>query len=312
MKMITYIINLFMFLSVLPGCGRALDNADFIPDYEYNASGNVETPDEPDETVPDKVEANQLKVISFNVRVGSADSNTKNAWDQRKAAIPAIIKKENPTVFGVQEALKMQIDYMKENLPEYDAVGVGRDDGKSSGEHMSIFWKKDVVTLEKSGTFWLSQTPDTPSKGWEANYYRTATWAVFKVNATGKRFFYMNTHLDHQAQLARENSIVLICSKIQELNPDGYPAVLTADFNSKTTDAIFDPLKAVMQDARATAPITDNLGTYNGWGASDSVIDHIFYSGLTVQRYRTIRDAYLGIRYASDHYPISAMFEFMD
>ncbi len=130
--MITYIINLFMFLSVLPGCGRALDNADFIPDYEYNASGNVETPDEPDETVPDKVEANQLKVISFNVRVGSADSNTKNAWDQRKAAIPAIIKKENPTVFGVQEALKMQIDYLEEHLPEYDAVGVGRDDGKPS------------------------------------------------------------------------------------------------------------------------------------------------------------------------------------
>ncbi|MCM1177929.1 MAG: endonuclease/exonuclease/phosphatase family protein [Clostridium sp.] len=312
MKKITYLLCIFMLSFAVPGCGKNLDNADFIPEFVYDGSGEAPEPEEPGEIVPDKVAVNQLKVISFNVRVGTGDANTKNAWDLRKKAIPAILKKENPTVFGVQEALKMQMDYLKEQLPGYDAVGVGRDDGKEKGEYMSIFYRKDVVTLEKSGTFWLSQTPDKPSKGWEANYYRTATWAIFRVNATGARFFYMNTHLDHQAKLARENSILLICSKLKELNPEGYPAVLTADFNSRTTDAIFNPLKAVMLDARATAPVTDNLGTFNGWGASDSVIDHIFYNGLDVLSYRTIRDVYYGIQYASDHYPIAGLFEFTD
>ena len=309
-KMILFSFLVFMSLCSFPGCGKALDNSGFIPEFVYDGSGEDIGNEQPGETVPDNVPVDQVKVISFNVRVGTGDKNTKNAWDLRKKAIGPLLTKENPTVFGVQEAIKEQMDYMKQVLPDYDAVGVGRDDGVEKGEHMSIFWKRDVVIMEKSGTFWLSQTPDVPSKGWDANYYRTATWAIFKVKATGERFFYMNTHLDHQARLARENSILLICDKLRELNPEGLPAILTADFNSKTTDAIFDPLKLVMEEARAAAPVTDNLGTFNGWGTSDSVIDHIFCSGFSILSYRTIRNVYLGVQYASDHYPISAMLKF--
>lgn len=311
MKRALYLFCIFSLAFAFPGCGRTLDNADYVPGFVYDGSGDGNNDDNnPGEIIPDEVGTNCVKVISFNVRVGTGDNNTVNAWDIRKKAVPVLLTKENPTVFGVQEALKAQMDYMKENLPDYDAVGVGRDDGKEKGEYMSIFYKKDVVTLEEWGTFWLSQTPDIPSKGWDATYYRTATWAIFTVKATGKKFFYMNTHLDHIAQLARKNSILLICDKIAQLNPEGYPAILTADFNSPTTDAIFDPLKLVMKDARATAPVTDNLGTFNGWGASNSVIDHIFYSGFGIESYRTIRDVYLGVQYVSDHYPISAMLEF--
>lgn len=312
MKKITFLISMLFLMSAIPGCGKTMDNADFIPDYVYDGSGNNGGADEPGDILPDKIPVNQVKVISYNVRTGNADNNTANAWDLRKKAMPVLLTKENPTVFGVQEAITVQMDYLKENLPEYSAYGVGRDDGKAAGEYMAIFYRTDAVTLEDAGTFWLSQTPDVPSKGWDANYYRTATWAIFTVKATGMKFFYMNTHLDHIAKLARENSILLICDKMKELNPEGYPAILTADFNSVTTDVIFDPLKAVMEDARATAPVTDNLGTFNNWGASSSVIDHIFYNGFKALSYRTIRDVYLGVQYTSDHYPIAAVLEFME
>lgn len=288
------------------GCSETLDNADFIEDYVY-----PEDPSDPgDGTDPDVVGENQVKVISFNMRTGGADNGTQNAWGARREGIPAMMAKENPTVMGVQEALSYQLTFVTENVPGYEYYGVGRDDGGSTGETMAIFYKTDVVELGDHGTFWLSETPDEVSYGWDAAYRRTATWAFFTVKATGKKFFYINTHLDNEGSEAREQSIRLICDKLAELNPDGYPSILTADFNSTMDDAIFDPLKMVMHDARTDAAVTDQFGTYNGWGTTTSTIDHIFYSDFTPLEYHTIMDRWNGVQYISDHYPISALLEF--
>ncbi len=288
------------------GCSETLDNADFIEDYVY-----PEDPSDPgDGTDPDVVGENQVKVISFNMRTGGADNGTQNAWGARREGIPAMMAKENPTVMGVQEALSYQLTFVTENVPGYEYYGVGRDDGGSTGETMAIFYKTDVVELGDHGTFWLSETPDEVSYGWDAAYRRTATWAFFTVKATGKKFFYINTHLDNEGSEAREQSMRLICDKLAELNPDGYPSILTADFNSTTDDAIFDPLKMVMHDARTDAAVTDQFGTYNGWGTTTSTIDHIFYSDFTPLEYHTIMDRWNGVQYISDHYPISALLEF--
>lgn len=288
------------------GCSETLDNADFIEDYVY-----PEDPSDPgDGTDPDVVGENQVKVISFNMRTGGADNGTQNAWGARREGIPAMMAKENPTVMGVQEALSYQLTFVTENVPGYEYYGVGRDDGGSTGETMAIFYKTDVVELGDHGTFWLSETPDEVSYGWDAAYRRTATWAFFTVKATGKKFFYINTHLDSEGSEAREQSIRLICDKLAELNPDGYPSILTADFNSTTDNAIFDPLKMVMHDARTDAAVTDQFGTYNGWGTTTSTIDHIFYSDFTPLEYHTIMDRWNGVQYISDHYPISALLEF--
>ncbi len=218
--------------------------------------------------------------------------------------------KENPTVFGVQECLLSQREYILEQLPAYDCIGVGRDDGDKSGEQMAIFYHKDVVSVDASGTFWLSETPDKPSKGWDAQYKRSATWAMFTVKATGKKFFYINTHLDHSGQMARANGIRLLCEKLAELNPDNHPAMVTADFNSETSEEIFTPLKLVMKDARETAPVTDKYGSYNAWGQKSLNIDHVFYSGFKALEFRTIRDIYSGVQFVSDHYPVAALLEF--
>ena len=306
MKKMTFLISVLFMGLAAAGCSETLDNADFIEDYVY-----PEDPSDPgDGTDPDVVGENQVKVISFNMRTGGADNGTQNAWGARREGIPAMMAKENPTVMGVQEALSYQLTFVTENVPGYEYYGVGRDDGRSTGEMMAIFYKTDVVELGDHGTFWLSETPDEVSYGWDAAYRRTATWAFFTVKATGKKFFYINTHLDNEGSEAREQSIRLICDKLAELNPDGYPSILTADFNSTTDDAIFDPLKMVMHDARTDAAVTDQFGTYNGWGTTTSTIDHIFYSDFTPLEYHTIMDRWNGVQYISDHYPISALLEF--
>ncbi len=263
-----------------------------------------------DEIVPDEIADNQIKVISFNVRTSALDTGTGHAWYNRKEACRALLKKENPTVFGVQEATPTQMSYFEANTG-YTAIGVGRyNDGRNDDETTGIFYNEDRVTLEDWGVFWLSETPGEVSKGWDANDNRTATWALFTHKFTGKKVFFINTHLDNIGVEARKNSITLIVDKLAELNPGGYTTILTADFNSSTDDVIFDPLKAALLDARGTAIVTDGGNTYNNWGNGGSVIDHIFYSGLTIKKFSVIRDVYLNVTYCSDHWPISALFQF--
>ncbi len=307
------ILLLFALCVLAFGCSD--DNVQpppFIPNTGNTGDGGSGNTGVTNPNEPIALEAGQLRVISFNIRTGTSDKNTQNAWDNRKTASPAFIKHHKPTVFGLQEALDFQISYLKSELPEYDCYGVGREDGKSKGEHMSIFYRKDDVDLEQSGTFWLSETPDSPSKGWDASYKRSATWGIFKHKGTGLRFFYINTHLDHKGALAQENSILLIIEKMKALNPKGYPAILTADFNVEFSDPIFLPLQKVMQNAREVSPRTDHITTFNDWGPGIKIIDHIFFSGFKPIEYRTILNNYEGVVYVSDHYPISAVLEFED
>ena len=209
----------------------------------------------------------EIKVMSYNIRLSSGTEKADSIyhWQHRKEASLNLMHEENPTVFGLQEACPDQMDYMVENLPEYGYIGVGRDDGKRKGEFMSIFYKKEEVELIDGGTFWLSETPDEVSKGWDAACFRTCTWALLKKKDTGKKFVYMNTHLDHKGKVAREESIKLIVERAEKLTGGKLPVFITADFNSPTSNAIFKPMQEAMLDARVEAPVTDDRGTLNCW-----------------------------------------------
>ena len=250
---------------------------------------------------------NTIKVISYNVRVSGGDG--ENHWDKRKHASINMINEEKPTIFGVQEAKPDQMAYLVENLPQYGHIGVGREDGKSSGEHMSIFYLKDEVELLDGGTFWLSETPEEPTKGWDAACKRSCTWTKLKMKDTGKEFAYINTHLDHVGKVAQREGLALICKRFAEIVPVGMPAFLTADFNALTTDPIFEPLNAEMFDAREMAPETDRRATFNGWKEGDEnnpnrVIDHIFFRGAEAHTFKVLRDKDYGAPFISDHYPV--------
>lgn len=250
--------------------------------------------------------ADEVKVISYNIRlINSKDG--PNEWKYRAEASPAMIKDYAPDIFGVQEALPEQVAYMQKELPKYGCVGVGREDGISKGEHMSIFFNKKTVELLEWGTYWLSETPDEPSKGWDARCKRTATWARMKMKDSGKEFFYVNTHLDHRGVVAQQKGLDLIVKRIAAMNPDWLPMILTGDFNVEPKNPVLNELNTRMLSARVTAEKTDSRATFNGWGERALVIDYIYYSGFsTCSEYETIVRQYKDKPYISDHYPIVA------
>lgn len=251
-----------------------------------------------------------LKVMSYNIRLGSANDGT-NSWALRYPATAEMIEDQMPDIFGVQEALAPQIRFIEDNFVDYKSVGVGREDGKNDGEHMSIFWNKKTVSLLKWGTFWLSETPEKPSMGWDAACKRTATWALMKCKKTGKKFYYVNTHLDHKGAEAQKNGLKLIVDRIDDINPEGYPMILTGDFNITPDNPNLVELDSKMQSVRKVAEKTDNHDTFNGWGKGKGVIDYIYASGFSAYpEYQTITKKYADRKFVSDHYPICAVLVF--
>ena len=256
----------------------------------------------------------EIKIMSFNIRTSGMDKDTPNHWDNRKEAVLALIKDQMPDIMGVQEAtFTNQWLWLKDKLKSagYDGYGVNRQTGNESGagECPGILWNGNVIEKIEVGTFWLSETPDTPSKGWDANYYRTATWGLFKHIATGQIFFMVNTHLDHESTTAQIEGMKLIEQKLLEYEWD-YPLYLTGDFNVVSTDKALDGVREFMRNARTYATVRDTNPTVNGFGTSSSrkQIDHIYYSDyLKAVEYYTIMDAYEGVTYVSDHYPIYAI-----
>ena len=251
-----------------------------------------------------------LKVVSFNVRLVKG-SDGDNAWEFRKEASPAMFKAVRPDVLGIQEAYPEQENYILENCPGYKAVGVGREDGKDEGERMSIFWNTKTIQMLEWGTFWLSETPDEPSSGWDARYKRTATWGFFEVKKTGRQFFYVNTHLDHRGVVARREGLALVRAEIARRNPDNLPMVLTGDFNIPQSDSLIVAFSEEMKNARVTAEVTDTLASFHGWGTTGKVIDYIFYDGFSAcKSFKTHTETFAEKPYISDHYPIEAVLKF--
>ena len=278
-----------------------------------DSSGEDIIPDEPVEQWQKYPEQGQLKIMSFNVRYGSAkETNPMNGWEFRKAACVEMIRDHKPTLIGFQEAIyTTQWRFFQDELAaEYEGFGVGRDDGAEKGETMGILYRKSEIRRLKEGTFWLSPTPDVCSKAveWGAGHFRTATWGIFEYIATGEKFFFMNTHLDVKS--TRDNAMKLIAERIKMYNPDDLPVYLAGDFNADSSDKIFNNI-GNLKNTRLYAPAerSDHGPTANSWtGESKSVIDHVYCSKhLTVYEYRTIRDAYSGVTYLSDHYPIYAI-----
>lgn len=249
-----------------------------------------------------------IKLISYNLR-NSGAKDGDNSWSKRRPATPQMIRQEAPDVFGVQEGLIDQLQYIDTECPQYARVGVGRDDGAEGGEIMAVYYLRDRFELVDSGTLWLSETPDRPSRGWDGACNRTMTWAELRDRTSGKTFFYFNTHLDHKGKTARAEGVKLVVAQIAAIAGKA-PAILGGDFNTPTDSPIFRPLTKTMKSARDKAPETDREGTFNGFGSAPDtiVIDHLYFRGkLKCLRFATLTGDY-GAPYISDHYPISMTF----
>ena len=250
-----------------------------------------------------------LKLISFNMRTAWGRDGD-NSWMNRRSASVEMLRREAPDVMGVQEAMQEQLLYLDAECPQYARVGEDRDGGAEGGETMAVFYLRDRFDLLADGTFWLSETPDRVSRGWDAACNRTVTWVELRDKMSGRTFFYFNTHLDHQGKQAREESVKLIISKIRAIAGPRAAVILGGDLNAPGDSPVFRPLVQWMKPARAKVAVSDAKGTFNGFGtAPDTIIlDHLFFRGrIRCLRFATL-DGNYGAPYISDHYPIEMVF----
>lgn len=250
-----------------------------------------------------------LKVMTYNIRLNVA-SDGENAWPLRKDYFTSQIQFYEPDLFGIQEALPDQVADISNALKQYATVGIGRD-GEGKGESSNIYYKKDRFKVLETQTFWLSETPDQISKGWDAALNRVCTYALLSDKTTGKRFWVFNTHLDHIGEIARTQSIKLILSKIEAVNNPDYPVIFMGDFNSEPDSERIISLKKEMIDTRSVSENTPfgPSGTFNGFKHNKPVthlIDYIFISKnekLKVLKYAILSDS-KDLKYPSDHLPV--------
>ena len=181
-----------------------------------------------------------LKVGSYNIRYeNEGDAGRGNGWEDRLPYVCAMLRYERPDIFGSQEVLVDQLHDMLDALPDYDCVGVGRDDGKEAGEFEPVFWRRDRFGLLDKGWFWLSETPEKPGLGWDAACIRICTWAYLKDKDSGKRIWFFNLHMDHVGVVARAESAKLIVRRIESMCKPSEYVFVTGDFNVDQANEIY-------------------------------------------------------------------------
>lgn len=252
-----------------------------------------------------------LKVMSFNIRL-DVKSDGENGWEVRKDKVAGLVNYYEPDFAGMQEVLYHQLLYLKDSLKGYDYIGAGRDDGREAGEYSCIFYKKDLYTVVQQSTFWLSPTPDQPSKGWDAALNRVCTYGLFKSRKSKQMCWVFNTHFDHMGKQARLESARLIIRKIAELNTKGYAVIVTGDFNSRPTEEPAQYMMSEMWNARDISKLVYGPSdTWNGFKFGEKpagCIDYVFVSpskNVQVSKFATLTDSY-DMKYPSDHFPVMA------
>ncbi|MFP4093136.1 MAG: endonuclease/exonuclease/phosphatase family protein [Cyclobacteriaceae bacterium] len=254
-----------------------------------------------------------FNVMSYNIRYDNP-GDSLHAWPYRKERVANLIKYHEADLLGMQEALEHQVQYLDSTLSEYAWVGVGRDEGKSEGEFSPVFYKKDIFELLDWGTFWLSETPEEPSTGWDAALPRIATWTKFRHIRSGDTLYYFNTHFDHRGEKAREESAQLIRQKVEEIAGDE-PVIVTGDFNTPPDSP---PYAAMVAEDRlmdafglSALPHQGALSSFSGFEVKAGLepnrrIDFIFVSPQwEVQKHAILTDSQEGA-YPSDHLPVIA------
>ena len=271
-----------------------------------------------------------MVVATYNIRlINKGDSTAGNGWDQRAPHVADVIKFHGFDIFGTQEGFRSALEDLKGYLPGYEYIGVGRDNGAEKGEHAAIFYDTDKFDVLDHGDFWLSETPDSVSFGWDAACRRICTWGKFRHKESGFTFVYFNLHMDHIGTVARAESAKLILQKIKEF-PEPLPVMLSGDFNvdQESESYVLPNESGIMKDAYDTSDFRYiEAATFNNYkpngnrlkaNGDPQRIDHIFLSPeFDVKKYGVLTDTYrtqnedgeFVARVPSDHYPVMIVVE---
>ena len=280
--------------------------------------------------------AQELNVASVNVRLlAKGDYKKHNGWDLRKGYLCDMINLEAFDVFGAQEVKKPQLDDMLKALPDYRYIGVGRDDGAEKGEYCPVFYRKDKLKMLDGGTFWLSETPDKVSKGWDGLCRRICSWGYFQRKSDKTRFYFLCIHLDHRGKVAKMEGAKQVVNWIKE-HCKGENVIVVGDFNANQNSKYYRVFSesGILNDTYDVAKYrfapTGTFSAFNPNRYTTERIDHIFVTNdIKVSRYGTLTYHYFrdmkgelkemetaapkeikgenrDVKCISDHYPVQS------
>lgn len=248
-----------------------------------------------------------FNIASYNIKYDNP-KDTANAWSIRKGTIATMMLFNEVDILGIQEGLRHQVETLDSLLPDHAYVGVGREDGIENGEYTALFYNKNLFEVLDSSTFWLSPTPDVPSKGWDAAFPRICTWAALKVRKTNDIIFVFNTHFDHVGKTARLNSAKLILDQIKTI-AENNPVVLLGDFNIEPSSVPYELLTKDFDDAFSVTqtPHFGPLASFNNFDFHKTPlrrIDYIFVNNFFDVLRHGILNNHHNMKYPSDHFPV--------
>ena len=247
----------------------------------------------------------KINVMTYNIRLDT-EADGYNMWDNRKEGIVSLIKEEDVDILGIQEGLPHQIDYLSDQLKDYDFIGEGRDGG-NKGEYSAIYFKNEKIILKEEETFWLSETPEIPSIGWDAALNRIVTLGVFEIKNLKKELIVYNTHFDHIGIVSREKSAGLILNHISKNNYQDRPTIVMGDFNADQDEAPIRLLSEQLEDSFKILPLKNPIGTFSGFDTISELsdrIDYIFTKNIKILDYKHIDKKLPSGLWPSDHLPI--------
>ena len=247
----------------------------------------------------------KINIMTYNIRLDT-ETDGINMWDNRKEGIVSLIKEEDVDILGIQEALPDQIDYLSNQLTDYNYIGKGRNGG-NSGEYSAIYFKSEKISLKEEETFWLSETPRVPSIGWDAAINRIVTLGVFYIKNSKKELIVYNTHFDHIGKIAREKSAIMILNHITKNNYQDNSLIVMGDLNAYTDEPPIKVLSEKLEDSFKIIPLKDSIGTFNGFDINSKLsdrIDYIFTKNIKIIDYRHIDKKLPNGLWPSDHLPI--------
>ena len=246
-----------------------------------------------------------INIMTYNIRLDT-EADGINMWENRKEGVLSLIKEESVDILGIQEGLPSQIEYLSKQLDGYSMIGEGRDGG-NNGEYSAIYYNDKKMNLIETETFWLSETPEIPSIGWDAAIKRIVTVGLFRMKDSDLELLVYNSHFDHIGKIAREKSVGVILNHIKENNYQNRPLIVMGDFNANPDDIPIELLSEELDDSFKILPTENPIGTFNGFDLDSKLldrIDYIFTKNIKITNYRHIDKKLSSGLWPSDHLPI--------
>ena len=250
----------------------------------------------------------QTSFMTYNIRYNNPNDGV-NWWGHRKSEVSEMINYYAPEIIGIQEGLENQVKYLDSTLVDYNYVGVGRDDGKLKGEFTAVFYKKECYKIRSTKTYWLSETPNKVSIGWDASMERIVTFVEFLDLKTNETLYVFNCHYDHKGRIAQKKSSELLLQIIDDKKIDDQKIIVMGDFNAQPNDEPIKTLKKELIDHYNKSGVVSYgpLGTFNQFATDKLIerrIDYILTKNITVKTYIHIDDRRKNNLFLSDHLPV--------